>query len=59
MTSEEAMEAIISKAAAIAEIRRHDHDPGEFLPTSETKTNIKARKYGNGYGTDWQSVIGI
>jgi len=31
MTYEEAMEAIVSKAAAMAEIRRHDHDPVEFF----------------------------
>lgn len=31
MTYEEAMEAIVSKAAAIAEIRRHHQDPVEFF----------------------------
>ncbi len=31
MTYEEAMEAVVSKAAAIAEIRGHDQDPVEFF----------------------------
>ena len=31
MRLEEAMEAVVSKAEAIAEIRRHNQDPAEFF----------------------------
>ncbi len=31
MTFEEAMDAVVSKAEAVAEIRRHHQDPAEFF----------------------------
>lgn len=37
MTLEEAMDAVVSKAEAVTEIRRHHQDPAEFFSEVEER----------------------
>ena len=44
MTFEEAMEATVSKAEAVAEIRRHGHDPAQFFLEVGDRSEYEGRE---------------